>query len=48
VEGLAERDADPEREDDEQRHEDAAASLPPAAQPLSARAHGLKSSAPSA
>jgi len=48
VERLAERDPDPERDDDEQGNEEPTASLPPPAKPLSARAHGVKSTAPRA
>jgi hypothetical protein len=48
VERLAERDPEPERDDDEHGNEESAASLPPAAKPLSARAHGVKSTAPRA
>jgi hypothetical protein len=48
MEGLAECDSDPEGDHDEQRQEDAAAPVPPAAKALAARAHGVKSTAPRA
>jgi hypothetical protein len=48
VERLAEGHADPERDDHEERDEDAATPVPPAAKPFSPGGHGLKSIAPRA